>query len=93
MSESIGDKRYGCPECQAGVLHLEYIPYFMWLGDDLVIVPGFPAWVCDLCGRREYDPRAIQWLDFLMDAGSQNGVAGFAQYGIDFDDQPAVSSS
>ena len=43
MSESIGDKRYGCPECQAGVLHLEYIPYFMmqntWLSCR-VFLPG-----------------------------------------------------
>ena len=60
-----------CPECQTGVLHLRYLTYFTWLSDELVTVPNFPAWVCDVCGRREYDPRAIKWLNTLLtpDAG------------------------
>lgn len=55
-----------CPECQAGVLHLRHITYFTWLNDELVTVPNFPAWVCDMCGRREYDPRAIKWLNAIL---------------------------
>lgn len=55
-----------CPECQTGMLHLEHITYFTWLNDELVTVPNFPAWVCDLCGRREYDSRAIKWLNALL---------------------------
>jgi YgiT-type zinc finger domain-containing protein len=55
-----------CPECQTGVQHLQYLTYFTWLNDELVTVPNFPAWVCDLCGRREYDPRAITWLNTLL---------------------------
>jgi len=60
-----------CPECQAGVLHLQQITYFTWLNSELVTVPNFPAWVCDVCGRREYDERAIIWLNTLLnpDAG------------------------
>jgi YgiT-type zinc finger domain-containing protein len=57
---------YPCSECQAGVLRLEYITYFTWLDDELVTVPNFPAWVCDLCGRREYDQRAIAWLAAML---------------------------
>ncbi len=55
-----------CSECQTGVLHLEYLTYFTWLDEDLVTVPNFPAWVCDVCGRREYDARAIARLNTLL---------------------------
>jgi len=55
-----------CPECQTGVLHMQYLTYFTWLNEELVTVPNFPAWVCDVCGRREYDNRAIVWLNTLL---------------------------
>ncbi len=55
-----------CPECQTGVMRLNYLTYFTWLNIELVTVPNFPAWVCDVCGRREYDPRAIKWLNALL---------------------------
>ncbi|MCS6906318.1 MAG: YgiT-type zinc finger protein [Anaerolineales bacterium] len=55
-----------CPECISGILRLKYITYFTWLNDELITVPNFPAWVCDLCGRREYDQRAISWLNTLL---------------------------
>ncbi len=63
-----GDLSYEapCTECQAGVLHLQYITYFTWLNNELITVPNFPAWVCDVCGRREYDPRAVNWLNTLL---------------------------
>jgi YgiT-type zinc finger domain-containing protein len=57
---------YPCTECQAGVMHLDHITYFTWLDEELVSVPNFPAWVCDLCGRREYDSRAISWLVTIL---------------------------
>jgi len=70
MSEDIRsdniDPRAPCPECQTGMLHLRYLTYFTWLEEELITVPNFPAWVCDLCGRREYDPRAIKWLNTLL---------------------------
>jgi YgiT-type zinc finger domain-containing protein len=55
-----------CTECQAGMMHLHYVTYFTWLGDELITVPNFPAWICDLCGRREYDEKAISWLSMLL---------------------------
>jgi len=60
-----------CDECQAGVKHLHFITYFTWLGDELVMVPNFPAYICDVCGRREYDEKSISWLTMLLnpDAG------------------------
>jgi YgiT-type zinc finger domain-containing protein len=55
-----------CNECQAGMMQVRYITYFTWLGEELITVPNFPAWVCDMCGRREYDERAISWLAMLL---------------------------
>lgn len=55
-----------CTECQAGMMRVRYITYFTWLNDELVSVPNFPAWICDVCGRREYDERAISWLTMLL---------------------------
>jgi len=56
-----------CKECHTGVLHMQYLTYFTWLNGELVTVPNFPAWVCDVCGLREYDARAITWLNTLLD--------------------------
>jgi YgiT-type zinc finger domain-containing protein len=56
-----------CYECAAGVLQIRHLTYFTWLGGELITVPNFPAWVCDMCGRREYDERAIAWLAMLLD--------------------------
>jgi YgiT-type zinc finger domain-containing protein len=53
------------------MVRLSYITYFTWLGEELITVPNFPAWICDVCGKREYDERAINWLTALLnpDAG------------------------
>ena len=55
-----------CHECKTGVMHLEYITYFTRLDQELITVPNFPAWVCDMCGLREYDTRAVSWLNTLL---------------------------
>lgn len=66
MSEPNDTSAYACNECQAGMMHLQFITYFTWLDDELVTVPNFPAWVCDVCGKREYDGRAVNWLTTLL---------------------------
>jgi YgiT-type zinc finger domain-containing protein len=66
MTEIDLPKPAPCSECQAGMMQVRYITYFTWLGDELVTVPNFPAWICDVCGRREYDERAISWLTMLL---------------------------
>jgi len=67
---------FQCTECQAGVMRLRHITYFTWLDEELVTVPNFPAWVCDVCGRREYDARAISWLVTILDpeTGKASGL-------------------
>ncbi len=59
-------KAISCPDCQAGNLHLKYLTYFTQVEGELITVPNFPAWVCDLCGYREDDPRAENWLHILL---------------------------
>lgn len=55
-----------CNDCPAGIMHQRPITYFTWLGNELITVPNFPAWVCDLCGKREYDERAVAMLAMLL---------------------------
>jgi len=42
-----------------------------WLGEELITVPNFPAWICDICGHRAYDSHALAQLSMLLneDAG------------------------
>jgi len=63
---------YLCVECQTGVLRLQHLTYFTWLHEELITVPNFPAWVCDVCGRRQYDARAITWLNTILDPNAGN---------------------
>lgn len=55
-----------CNECAAGLMTPRLITYFTWLGGELITVPDFPAWICDMCGRREYDEKSISWLKMLL---------------------------
>ena len=55
-----------CKECQMGRLSRRYVTYLTWLGDELITVPDFPAWVCDVCGLRIYDSRALSRLSLLL---------------------------
>ncbi|MBI1856039.1 MAG: YgiT-type zinc finger protein [Chloroflexi bacterium] len=55
MNENTLAEPFQCAECQAGMMRLRFITYFTWLGEELITVPNFPAWICDVCGRREYD--------------------------------------
>jgi YgiT-type zinc finger domain-containing protein len=64
-NETIEETR-PCNECQAGVMHKKLMTYFTWLADELITVPNFPGWVCDVCSRREYDVQAINWLNMLL---------------------------
>ncbi len=47
-------------------MHRTLVVYYTWLGDDLITVPDFPAWVCDVCGRREYDLNALNQLSLIL---------------------------
>ena len=62
-----------CMECQAGQMHRTYVTYYTWLGEELITVQNFPAWVCDVCGRREYDHNALNQLSLLLSPNAGKG--------------------
>ena len=47
------------------------------MGDELVTVPDFPAWVCDLCRYREYDLAALKRLHGLLLPPIQQAKTGY----------------
>jgi YgiT-type zinc finger domain-containing protein len=55
-----------CPLCRIGTFRPKQVSYFNNRGGQLVSVPDFPAWVCDVCRHREYDPTALAELNFLL---------------------------
>jgi YgiT-type zinc finger domain-containing protein len=48
------------------MMHKARVTYFTWLADELITVPDFPAWICDVCGKREYDAEALNRLALLL---------------------------
>lgn len=59
------EKRY-CPECQVGVIKRRGSTYYTWIENELVIVPDFPCWVCDVCGHRDWDQAAVFNLGMIL---------------------------
>jgi YgiT-type zinc finger domain-containing protein len=78
MSDTTLPELIPCDECQAGVMRLNFITYFTWLGEELITVPNFPAWICDVCGKREYDEKAISWLTMLLNPNAGKPTGGKA---------------
>ena len=66
MSIELENWDFPCRHCQAGKMQLRSVTYITWLGYEMVTVPDFPAWVCDFCGRREYDGDALSRLTLLL---------------------------
>lgn len=60
-----------CMHCQAGHKRLRLVTFITWLGEEMITVPDFPAWVCDMCRHRNYDPHALAQLSLVLnlDAG------------------------
>lgn len=57
---------HACSNCQGGMKHRRKATLMTWLGNDLITVPDFPAWVCDICGDRIYDVHAMAELSLLL---------------------------
>jgi len=64
------------------MLHLRRLTYFTWLNAELITVQNFPAWVCDVCGRRVFDAGAKKWLNTLLkaDASKRSGTRRSAPF-------------
>ncbi len=66
INTTVPVSEYRCTECAGGLRRLHHLTYFTWFRDQLITVPNFPAWVCDMCGRRDYDTRAVSWLKTIL---------------------------
>jgi len=47
-------------------MHMRMVVYVRHFGDTLVSVPNTPAWECDVCHEREFDPAGIQRIEMLV---------------------------
>lgn len=57
---------YPCPHCHIGNLHPSPAFFCAWHEGQFISAPDFPAWVCDVCGGREYDQQAVLELDAIL---------------------------
>lgn len=66
MNTELQLQAYTCPRCQAGKKHLRLVTFVTWIGSEMITVPGFPAWVCDICGHSNFDNRALTQLSLVL---------------------------
>jgi YgiT-type zinc finger domain-containing protein len=69
------DKKQVCVECHLGIMQVKHVTYFTHIQQDLITVPNFPAWMCDVCGRCEYDLQSLHWLNTLLDPNAGKPTA------------------
>jgi YgiT-type zinc finger domain-containing protein len=86
-------ERYYCPECQAGVLKVKHVTYFAHVPGEMITVPDFPAWVCDICGFQEYDSFALTRLYVLLDPNTVRRPRRANQPHTSSDEAPAATIS
>jgi len=67
-----------CPVCHTGSMHERRVTYTQVYEDQLVVIQGVPALVCDFCGERWFDNEAVDGLQRLLqsDAGPPEGSVG-----------------
>lgn len=75
MSQKSSRQEVACIECQAGRMRQRKVTFFAWLGDQLISVPDFPAWICDICGQREYDFNALNELNLILNPSAGRPTA------------------
>lgn len=55
-----------CPQCQMGRLELHLVTYIELVDETLISVPSTPAWICDVCRAREFDPAVVERIEMLI---------------------------
>lgn len=55
-----------CPRCQIGVLKPELATYTGLFRGMFISAPSVPSYSCDICQYREFDDRALTYLDALV---------------------------
>jgi len=54
-----------------GRIQRKRIPYASIIQGELLAIPRFPAWVCDVCHAYIYDPAAMSHLEASLRASQQ----------------------
>jgi YgiT-type zinc finger domain-containing protein len=49
-----------------GTLRLRSVTFAHWFEGQFITIPRFPAWVCNICGAREYDAAALEQLELIL---------------------------
>ncbi|MGH2523971.1 MAG: YgiT-type zinc finger protein [Anaerolineales bacterium] len=57
---------FACPHCQMGTLRPRKVVFAHWFEGQFITLPNFPAWVCDICGARDYDAGALEQLEMSL---------------------------
>jgi YgiT-type zinc finger domain-containing protein len=42
------------------------VSYLNWINGRLIVIPDFPAWICDICGSYEYETSALIELQAML---------------------------
>ena len=66
--ENSKDQNYNCEQCNIGVLHSIPKTFLGVIENELISIPDFPIWKCDICGAIEYDTDALTWVLETMGA-------------------------
>ncbi len=62
-----------CLNCRIGYMRPRRITYASHHGDLFVVVPNMPAYICDVCGNRQYDEEALMQLTPLIGPRGESG--------------------
>ncbi len=68
MTEEFKAISQSCGRCQVGQKHLRLVTFITSIGEEMITVPDFPAWVCDICGHRHYDNHALAQLALVLNS-------------------------
>jgi YgiT-type zinc finger domain-containing protein len=71
-----------CPVCHIGSMRERRVTYTQVYKDQLIVIQGMPAMVCDFCGERWFDTEKVDGLQRLLrsDSGSlERLLEGFRQ--------------
>ena len=83
-----------CANCHIGTLQRKTGTYAAWHGDQWIVMPGTPIWVCDVCGERTYDLKTLdQLLPLIGLPASPNADADAAGPQRSADVQPPFTNA
>lgn len=58
--------RHRCPRCSFGHLIPSHSTYVRRMGWQVITVPNFALWRCDVCGFTRYDTAALAQVNLLL---------------------------